>query len=318
MLDTLPKTEVADLYRTMYLIRRTEEEVIRLYPTDKIKSPVHLSIGQESVSAAVCAHLDKRDAAFGTYRGHALYLAKGGDLRLMMAELYGKADGCARGKAGSMHLIDTSVGMMGTSAIVATSIPQAVGYALGLKMQNRPGVVALFFGEGATDEGVFFESLNFAALHRLPILFVCENNGYAIYSNVAQRMAGPGLLARVEAFGIPAVRIGGGDTLEMFDRAGSWIREIRAGGGPRFMECMTCRWRDHVGPGEDRIYKYRSDAELDSWIGSDQLAALGRRIDDASRRSIEAEVEAALADAIDFAEKSPFPDVQEVYDHVFS
>src|SRR5712671_5718162 len=148
----------AKLYRSLYRIRRVEEEIVRLYPTDKIKSPVHLSIGQEAVSAAVCDHLDRRDYVFGTYRGHALYLAKGGDLPRMMAELYGKVDGCAGGKAGSMHLIDTSAHMMGTSAIVATTIPQAVGYALVAKMRKANHIVVSVFGDGATDEGAYHES----------------------------------------------------------------------------------------------------------------------------------------------------------------
>ena len=194
----------ARLYRSMYLIRRVEEEIIRLYPTDKIKSPVHLSIGQEAVSAAVCDQLDKRDYVFGTYRGHALYLAKGGDVPRMMAELYGKVDGCARGKAGSMHLVDPEVGMMGTSAVVATGISNAVGAALALRMKKSPAIVACFFGEGAVDEGAFHESINFASLKKLPILFVCENNFYAIYSHVKDRLAGPGLCARARAYGVEA------------------------------------------------------------------------------------------------------------------
>ena len=148
------------LYRQLYRIRRVEEEIIRLYPSDSIKSPVHLSIGQESVAVGICSALAESDVVFGTYRGHALYLAKGGDLKSMMAELYGKSSGSARGKAGSMHLVDTAVGMMGTSAIVATTIPQAVGYALAVQMRGEKTAVVVFFGDGATDEGVYAESLN--------------------------------------------------------------------------------------------------------------------------------------------------------------
>jgi TPP-dependent pyruvate/acetoin dehydrogenase alpha subunit len=225
----------ARLYRSMYLIRRVEEEIIRLYPTDKIKSPVHLSIGQEAVSAAVCDHLDKRDYVFGTYRGHALYLAKGGDVPRMMAELYGKADGCARGKAGSMHLVDPEVGMMGTSAVVATGISNAVGAAL--------------------------------ALHA---------------------------------------------------RVGVAIEAVRRGRGPRFLECMTYRWRDHVGPTEDRQHQYRPDAELDQKIAADNLAGVGRLLPAETRASIEAAEEKRIAAAIAFAEASEFPADREVFDHVFT
>src|SRR3989344_7824434 len=166
-------------YRSLYRIRRVEEEIARVYPTNKIKSPVHLSIGQEAVSVGVCLALDSQDIVFGTYRGHALYLAKGGNLKKMIAELYGRATGCAKGKGGSMHLIDVTAGVMGGSAVVGTTIPQAVGYAYALKIKKSSSVVVSFFGDGAVEEGVFHESMNFAALKNLPIIFVCENNSYA-------------------------------------------------------------------------------------------------------------------------------------------
>jgi TPP-dependent pyruvate/acetoin dehydrogenase alpha subunit len=302
----------------MYLIRRVEEEIIRLYPTDKIKSPVHLSIGQEAVSAAVCDHLDKSDVLFGTYRGHALYLAKGGDVPRMMAELYGKVDGCARGKAGSMHLVDPSVNMMGTSAVVATGISNAVGAALALKMQKSKAIVVCFFGEGATDEGAWHESMNFASLRKLPILFVCENNFYAIYSHVKDRLAGPGLQTRSEAYGIPAELIEDHEPMKLHERAGAAIAAVRHGEGPRFLECMTYRWRDHVGPGEDRVHKYRPDEELNAKIEGDNLKIVGDLLPPDQRRSIEAAEEKRVADAIAFAEASTFPEDQEVYDHVFA
>ncbi|MBS0546230.1 MAG: thiamine pyrophosphate-dependent dehydrogenase E1 component subunit alpha [Proteobacteria bacterium] len=308
----------ARLYRSMYLIRRVEEEIIRLYPTDKIKSPVHLSIGQEAVSAAVCDHLEPTDILFGTYRGHALYLAKGGNVPRMMAELYGKVDGCARGKAGSMHLVDPSVGMMGTSAVVATGISNAVGAALALKMQKSKAIVVCFFGEGSTDEGAWHESMNFASLKKLPILFVCENNFFAIYSHVKDRLAGPGLQARSEAYGIPAEHVEDHEPMKLHERAGAALAAVRRGEGPRFIECMTYRWRDHVGPTEDRIHKYRPDAELDAKIENDNLKIVGSLLPDELRKLIEAEEEKRIADAIAFAEASTFPEDREIYDHVFA
>lgn len=308
----------ARLYRSMFLIRRVEEEIIRLYPTDKIKSPVHLSIGQEAVAAAVCDHLEKSDVLFGTYRGHALYLAKGGDVPRMMAELYGKVDGCARGKAGSMHLVDPEVGMMGTSAVVATGISNAVGAALALKMQRSKAIVVCFFGEGATDEGAWHESMNFASLKKLPILFVCENNFYAIYSHVRDRMAGPGLLERSHAYGIPAEHIEDHEPMKLHERAGVAVAAVRRGDGPRFLECMTYRWRDHVGPGEDRMHQYRPDTELDTKIDNDNLKIVADMLPADLRKSIEAEEEKRVANAIAFAEASAFPEDREVYDHVFA
>jgi TPP-dependent pyruvate/acetoin dehydrogenase alpha subunit len=308
----------ARLYRSMYLIRRVEEEIIRLYPTDKIKSPVHLSIGQEAVAAAVCDHLERTDIVFGTYRGHALYLAKGGDVPRMMAELYGKADGCARGKAGSMHLVDPQVGMMGTSAIVATGISNAVGAALALKMQRSRAIVVCFFGEGAIDEGAFHESINFASLKQLPILFVCENNFYAIYSHVRDRLAGPGVLARSEAYGIGAEHIEDHEPMKLHERAGAAVAAVRRGEGPRFLECMTYRWRDHVGPGEDRLHKYRPDAELNTKIENDNLQIVGSLLPAGVRKSIESAEEQRIAEAIAFAEASAFPEDKEIFDHVFA
>src|SRR5579872_6935238 len=189
-------------YRSLYRIRRVEEEVARVYPSDCIKSPVHLSIGQEAISVGVCEALRPDDVVFGTYRGHALYLAKGGDLKQMVAELFGKATGCAKGKGGSMHMIAPEAGVMGTSAVVGTTIANAAGYAYALKLRRRDTVVASFFGDGATEEGVFAETLNFAVLKRLPVLFVCENNGYAIHTAQAKRQGVPDVCARARAYGM--------------------------------------------------------------------------------------------------------------------
>ena len=309
--------QIETIYRTLYRIRRVEEKIIDVYPSDAIKSPVHLSIGQESVAVGVCGALKPGDIAFGTYRGHALYLAKGGNLKRMIAELYGKRDGCAGGKAGSMHLIDVDAGMMGTSAIVATTIPQAVGYAFALKSRKSKSVVVSFFGEGAMDEGVAYESLNFAALKKLPILFVCENNHYAIYSHVRDRMPEPNPCERASVFQIPAQKIEYGDTFKIRTASEKALDEIRAGGGPRFIECMTYRWRDHVGPEEDRRWKYRSDAELDEWIKRDEVARIGGMLPSDARRTIEREVDAEIAEAFALAEKNPFPGPAELGTNVF-
>jgi len=304
-------------YRSMYRIRRVEEEIIRVYDTDVIKSPVHLSIGQEAVSTAICETLQPDDVVFGTYRGHALYLAKGGDLNGMMAELYGKADGMARGKAGSMHLVDTSVNMMGTSAIVATTIPHAVGYAYAAKLKKTGQVVVVFFGDGATEEGVFHESVNFAALKKLPILFVCENNLYAIYTGLDARVGATKLLDRVRSYNIPAEYVESGDYDDIHTAARRAVQEIRNGNGPQFLECMTYRWRDHVGPGEDRYLQYRPDHELDEWVKNDQVTKLGVKLNAVHRAAIEAEVDASIVAAVAYAEKSLFPSEDELLEHVF-
>jgi pyruvate dehydrogenase E1 component alpha subunit len=308
---------IASHYRSVLLIRRVEKEIVRIYPSDKIKSPVHLSIGQEAVAVAVCQQLTHDDVLFATYRSHATYLAKGGDLQAMWAELYGRAGGCARGKAGSMHLVDTAVNVMGTSAIVASGISNAVGYALGMQMQGRPGVVVCFFGEGATDEGAFHESINFAALRRLPVLFVCENNGYAIYSPVADRMAGD-LLLRIESYDVPAAAVSDGDIFSMREAAGRALAVVRAGEGPFFLEITTMRWLDHVGPLGDLHHAYRSAEALVAAQEADQLMRLAGLLDPAVREAIDAEVERDIAAAIAFAEASPLPASEEVYDDVYA
>jgi TPP-dependent pyruvate/acetoin dehydrogenase alpha subunit len=305
------------LYRSLYRIRRVEEEIARVYPSDKIMSPVHLSIGQEAISVAVCEALQPDDVVFGAYRGHALYLAKGGNLPGMIAELYGKASGVAKGKAGSMHLIDTTAGVMGASAVVATSIPQAVGYALALKMQHKPQVVAVFFGDGAVEEGVFHESLNFAALKRLPILFVCENNGYAIHSRRSDRQAGA-ILGHARAHGLAADRFPQMDIYELYARTCCVVEELRTGrSGPVFFECCCYRWMEHVGPGQDFIAGYRSAAEAEVWQRNDQVPVVGARLPPSERKQIEQEVEEEIHAAFKFAEHSPFPSSTELYTDLY-
>ncbi len=300
---------IARLYRKIRLIRRMEEVVAEIYPSDKIKSPVHLSIGQEAVSVAFCDPLRRQDVVSMTYRGHAAFLAKGGSPRGMMAELYGKQDGVAHGIAGSMHLVDMENGILGASAVVGTSIPVAVGYAMAIKMRGEDRIVVCFLGDGATEEGVFPESLNFAALHALPILFVCENNGLAIHSPLSNRWAQPDLCRRVEGYGVEAHRFESMDTLVLRAWAEDRISAIRQGRaqGPVFAECPTYRWLQHVGPTDDHDQDYRDRDEAARWRAADQVERLGAALTAENRAEIDAEVERAVADAVAFAEASPFP-----------
>jgi len=318
MLDKKDKSLNERLYYSLYRIRRVEEEIADIYPTDKIKSPVHLSIGQEAVSVAVCDALNRDDIVFGTYRGHALYLAKGGDLKGMIAELYGKIDGCAKGKGGSMHLVDIDNGIMGTSAIVATTIPDAVGYAYALKYQRKDSIVVSFFGDGAVEEGVFYESINFAALKHLPIIFICENNSYAIHTHQLKRQSVANICERVVSFGIKAERINDNDVLSLRERISGNIESLRNGEtGPLFFECMTYRWREHVGPNEDFSLGYRTREEAESWIQNDQVERIGKMLETEQQTKIEKEVEEEIREAFAFAEESPFPEASELYTDVF-
>lgn len=306
-------------YRALYRIRRTEEEIAKVYPTDRIKSPIHLSIGQEAVSVGVCAALKPSDIVSGTYRSHAIYLAKGGDMKKMIAELYGKVTGCARGKGGSMHLIDTVAGVMGTSAILGTTIPLAVGYAYALKLAGKDAIVTSFFGDGAVEEGVFHESLNFAALKSVPILFICENNHYAVHSHQLKRQPIRNICERAGAYGMPSEQIDGNDVFKIYERVKRASNEIRHGKrGPRFFECMTYRWMEHVGPNEDFDAGYRSRSEAQPWFEKDPLKTLGASLEPIRRGEIETEVESEIQEAFVFAEDSPFPDDGELYTDVFT
>lgn len=306
------------LYRELYRIRAVEERVAEVYPTDCIKSPVHLSIGQESVSVGVCDVLEPTDVVFGTYRGHALYLAKGGDLHRMIAELYGKVTGCARGKGGSMHLIAPEAGMMGTSAVVGTGIPQAVGYAYALQVRRQRSVVAVFFGDGAVEEGAFHESMNFAVMRKLPVLFVCENNDYAIHTSLERRQPGTSIARRAAAYGMPAELIDDGDVHRIRACAETMVGEIRAGQGPRFLECRIYRWREHVGPGEDFRFGYRDRAEMAPWVGRDALVKLATELEPAVRERLESEVRAEIDAAFEAAAGAPEPEPSELFAHVFA
>jgi len=307
----------ARLYRLLYRIRRVEEEIARVYPGNRIRSPVHLSIGQESVSVGVCEALQPRDVVFGSYRGHALYLARGGDLRQMIAELYGKATGCTKGKGGSMHLIAPERGVMGTSAVVGTMIANAAGFAYALRFRRQPAIVASFFGDGATEEGVFAETLNFAVLKRLPILFICENNRYAIHTHQSHRQGTPALCERARAYGMPAERLDGNNLPGLIARAREVVAGVRAGGGPSFLEVMTYRWREHVGPGFDFHLGFRSEDEAAPWIAADPVARLAADLGPAERARIEHEVEEEIVVAFAFAEASPFPAAEELTRDVF-
>ena len=306
------------LYRSMLRIRRVEERIIDVYWSDKIKSPVHLSIGQEAVASGVCEALSVGDTVFGTYRGHHVYLAKGGDMKAMVAELYGKVTGCARGKGGSMHLIDLKQGVAGTSAVVGTTIANAVGHAYALKVRGEAKVVAVFFGDGAVNEGVFHESMNFAALKKLPIALICENNSYAVHSHYLTRRPLDNICEQARSYGMPAERIENNDVLEIHRWAARAADDIKtAGSGPHFVECLTYRWMEHVGPGEDFHLGYRTPDERQPWVDSDQLERIGAMLPAGLREKIDGQVDREVDEAFDFAERSPFPEPAELHMHVF-
>lgn len=237
-----------ELYRSMLCIRRFEERIVALYPEQQMKTPVHLCLGQEAVPAGVCSHLRNEDYIFSTHRSHGHCIAKGMPLRLIAAELFGKETGCCRGRGGSMHLVDPEHGIPGSTSIVGGSIPLAVGAALSAKMQGNGRIAVAFFGDGASEEGSFHESLNFAALHRLPMVFVCENNQYATNSPFAARQPNTGVAVKGTGYGIPGRELDGNDVLAVYKEAGEAVERARSGEGATLLECRTWRWKGHVGP----------------------------------------------------------------------
>jgi pyruvate dehydrogenase E1 component alpha subunit len=308
---------VENLYRSLSFIRQLELKVAEVYPSDKIKSPVHLSIGQEFVSVAVCEALKQSDYVAATYRGHAAYLAKGGDPEKLIAEMYGKKTGCAQGRGGSMHLIDSSVNVIGTSAVVGTGIPVATGYALTQKMKKTGNIVVCFLGDGATEEGCFYESLNFAGLHQLPILFVVENNNFAIHEPIEKRWAQPDLSKRVDGFSVEFKRHNTGDIITLNGIAITMVADIRAGKGPMLLEVDCYRWYQHVGPDTDFDQGYRSEAVAQSWVDNDPLKVLAGLLDNQTVDSIDKQSKIKVAEAFTFAEKSEFPEISELFDYVY-
>mgnify|MGYP003324426993 FL=1 len=300
------------LFESMLRIRLVEESIANKYSEQKMRCPTHLSIGQEAIAVGVCANLTSQDQVLSTHRAHAHYLAKGGCLNSMMAEIYGKASGCSKGMGGSMHLIDTSVGFMGSTAIVGNTIPVAVGLALEKKLTRKKSIACVFFGDGATEEGAFYESVNFAIIHSLPILFICENNLYSVYSGLEVRQpVDRKIYKMVSALGISAQHGNGNDVEEVARKVKHAKTMILKSGGPQFLEFDTYRWREHCGPNFDNNIGYREESEFLKWKKKDPLKNfysensqkyIDRKIDTISRE---------IDDAHQFADDSKFPTLQE-------
>ena len=296
----------------MLRIRLVEESIANKYSEQKMRCPTHLSIGQEAIAVGVCANLTSQDQVLSTHRAHAHYLAKGGCLNSMMAEIYGKASGCSKGMGGSMHLIDTSVGFMGSTAIVGNTIPVAVGLALEKKLTRKKSIACVFFGDGATEEGAFYESVNFAIIHSLPILFICENNLYSVYSGLEVRQPMDRKIYKmVRAMGISAQHANGNDVEEVARKVKHAKTMILKSGGPQFLEFDTYRWREHCGPNFDNNIGYREESEFLKWKKKDPLKNfysensqkyIDRKIDTISQE---------IDDAHQFADDSKFPTLQE-------
>ena len=307
------------LLRDMMRIRRTEETLADLYKEQEMRTPTHFSIGQEGVAVGVCAALERDDPVYSGHRCHAHYLAKGGNLPAMVAELYGRETGCARGRGGSVHLNDPSVGMVASSAILGQTMAVAVGSALAFKMDGAPRVAVTFFGDGAIEEGIFHECLNFAVVKQLPVLFVCENNGYSTHTPLAVRQPQAiEIHQRARSYGLPSKLVDGNDVFAVHAAAHEGVEVARRGEGPFFLECTTYRWREHVGPLWDYEWGYRTKEEVDGWIercpikrATERLMAEGA-LSAADVKALENELQAEVDRAVAAAKAAPFPAAEDL------
>jgi pyruvate dehydrogenase E1 component alpha subunit len=316
-------SQLVQMLRTMILIREFDERAIALRTAGKIYGAVHPYVGQEAVAVGVCATLTARDRVTSTHRGHGHCIAKGADIRRMMAELFGRADGYCKGKGGSMHIADFAGGMLGANGIVGGGLPIACGAALAAKLEAKGDVTVCFFGDGAAAEGEFHEALNIASVWKLPIVFVCENNQYAANNAVAVQHPHVDIADHAAPYRMPGVIVDGNDVLSVCSSAGAAVRRAREGEGPTLLECKTYRWHFHAmrnaPPPETR-----PAAEVADWKARDAVARLERHLVDgrvlsaADVAAMRAKVAADLDDAVAFAEASPFPDPKDLLVDMFA
>jgi pyruvate dehydrogenase E1 component alpha subunit len=318
----LPLELARSLYVTMVRIREFEDATAGLVESGEARCPCHLYVGQEAIATAVCAALEPADYVWGGHRSHGHYLAKGGSSRQMMAEILGKTTGCCEGRGGSMHLFAPEVGVLGTVPLVAATIPLSVGAALASKLRGERRVSVAFFGDGAVEEGHFHESMNLAAVYRLPVIFICENNFYASHMALLERRAADNIVKSGDAHGIPSEAVDGNDVAAVYEAAARAVARGREGGGPTLIEARTYRWRGHVGASFDMDVGVKRKDELSEWLPRDPIARwrdglIARGVSVGELDQIRADAAVEIADAIAFARSSPDPDPATLEDHVY-
>jgi pyruvate dehydrogenase E1 component alpha subunit len=306
-----------ELYRTMRTIRRFEERIVDLVNANEIAGVTHEYVGQEAVATGVCAALRPDDVITSTHRGHGHVIAKGADVRRMMAELLGRVDGLNRGRGGSMHIADLGIGIYGANGIVAAGAPIAAGSAWAARQAGSGGVAATFFGDGGANQGVLHETMNLAALWRLPIVFVCENNGYAVTLSQERSTAGS-LVARAAAYGMASEAVDGMDVELVLAAARGAVGRARAGEGPTFLECRTYRFVGHHTAERTMKLGYRTEEEIARWRERDPLLVTGGKLDAAVRDRIDAEVERLLDEAVAFARESARPGPADAFEYAYA
>jgi 2-oxoisovalerate dehydrogenase E1 component len=318
----LNNSQLLSFYRQMVLIRRCEEQLARSHQRGLVHGACHTYVGQEAIAVGVCAQLKTDDVIFSTHRGHGHALAKGVSPRQLIAELYGRETGCSRGRGGSMHLFAPEVGLMGTSGIVGPNLFQAAGAGYSFKLLKNGKVAVAFFGDGAVNNGAFHEGLNLAAIWKLPVLFVCENNQFATEVPFQYAAGNPNIAGRAASYGLPGIAVDGNDVLAVHRASGEAIRRARHGGGATLLECRTYRTRPHAeGMGD---FTYRSREEVEEWktrcpiLRLKELLLNDARAEPAELEAIDSEIDAIIRDAHQFAENSPWPDPGTATDHIYA
>lgn len=316
--------QLQNFYFKMLRIRRAEEEIAKRYAEQRMRCPVHLSIGQEASAVGVAEALKLDDTVVSSHRAHAHYLAKGGRLTGLICELYGKADGCARGQGGSMHLVDWSVGFAASTSIVGGTIPVGVGLAFASWMKKEQKITVVCIGDAALEEGVFHESANFASLHKLPVLFVSENNLYSCYTHLRDRQPPRPLTDVAAGHGIRHVSLDGNDCWNIFNEVKPLVESMRKGGGPAFLELKTYRYLEHCGPNNDDNLNYRGEDELKMWRAHDPLGITQRQLEakglwtPAWQKEVESKVNDEVQSAFTYAIESPFPEKKELGAYIYA
>jgi pyruvate dehydrogenase E1 component alpha subunit len=321
--DDPATSEQLDMLRMMFRIRRFEERLIELHKLGRLPGFVHLYIGEEAIAVGVCSALRPDDRITSTHRGHGHLIAKGAEVRNMMAELFGKVDGCCRGKGGSMHIMDFSLGILGTNGIVGGGIPIATGAAFADKHLGSDKVTVAFFGDGASNQGVFFEAMNLASIWKLPVIFLCENNGYTEWTPTEQLTAGQ-IADRGIAMGVPGEQLDGNDVIAVREAATRAVARARGGEGPTLIECRTYRHHGHNQGEEAFTGNYRDEDEIARWRANDpidrymeRLTASGVATKD-EMAAMDLEEQARVEEGVEFAEASPYPDPEEALMHLFA
>ncbi|MGD8506002.1 MAG: pyruvate dehydrogenase (acetyl-transferring) E1 component subunit alpha [Candidatus Bathyarchaeota archaeon] len=315
------KEKLIEMYRHMLRIRHFEEKVYELYGQNLVPGTIHLYVGQEAVAVGVCANLRRDDYITSTHRGHGHCIAKGADLRKVMAEILGKKNGYCKGKGGSMHIADFSIGMLGATAVVGAGIPIAVGAGLSIKLRGTDQVTAGFFGDGASNQGTFHESINMAAIWSLPVIFVCENNLYAMGTRQTTVMKIERIADRAAAYGIPGVTVDGNDVIAVYEATHKAVNRARHGEGPTLIECQTYR---HKGHSRFDPATYRPKAEVEEWLKRDPISRLKAKLQkmelltEQEDEKMEREVVLAVEKAVKFAIESPFPAPEDALENVYA